>query len=340
MNNEEVKTMPDVYLEEIPLDAIMPDPTQPRNLPSLDELVQQVESGDHRAQAIWDRLLELSASILEVGLEQPIIVYPSEERGRYILYDGQRRWMAMTLLHQQGQGNGKIQCYVRPNPKSDDDTLLSQLDTNIQREDLNVFELARSLQKVHNRLQANGGTVRLAREDGSIETMELKPGEPDDVIWVIIERRMGISRSRRYQIQAVLKLPPRIQRIAEEAALPESRLRFLVPIKDEQILETIVQEIVERNPSNAEIKRRIKELQEEIADLPAPAIPKPMQIRSAIKPIRRLAKEVVSVKDVSASISRKDPRTVESYEKLIPELRSAIRDLETVLTKLEFLEAG
>jgi ParB/RepB/Spo0J family partition protein len=331
--------MVDVYLKEIPLDSIMPDPTQPRNLAGLDELIEQVKSGDHHAKATWDTLLDLSTSILEVGLQQPIIVYPSGEPDRYIIYDGQRRWAAMTFLHRQGQGNGRILCYVRPTPKSDDDTLLGQLHTNIQREDFNVFELARSLQKVHSNLQANGGTVRLVRKDGGIETVEAKPGEPDKVIWDIIEKKMGIGHSRRYQIQAVLKFPPRIQRIAEKAALRESRLRFLIRIKDEQILETIISEIVERNLSNAQIGRRVKELQEEFASLPVAAMPKPIQIRSAIKPIRTLAREVDAVKNAPAAISAKDPRTVKSYRKLIPELRSTIRDLETILTKLEFLEA-
>jgi ParB/RepB/Spo0J family partition protein len=330
--------MVDAYVKEIPLSAIAADPTQPRDLPPLDELTEQVKSGDRRAQAIWNGLLELATSILEVGLQQPITVYPSEEPDRYIIYDGQRRWTAMTLLDQQGQGNGKIRCYVRPNPDSDDDSLLGQLNTNMQREDLNVFELARSLQKVHDSLQTNGGTVRLAREDGSIETLEVEPGRPDEVVWDIIEKKMGISRPRRYQIQAVLKLPPKIQRFAEKAALPESRLRYLVPIKDEEILGAIIQEMVEKNLSNAEIKGRIEELQVESMNASASAMPKPMQIRSAIKPIRRLAGDVRAIENVTAVISRKHSRTVESYSKLIPELRSAIKDLETILANLEFLE--
>jgi ParB/RepB/Spo0J family partition protein len=330
--------MVDVYVKEIPLSAIAPDLTQPRDLPLLDELTEQVKSGDRRAQAIWNGLLELATSILEVGLQQPITVYPAGETDRYIIYDGQRRWTAMTLLHQQGQGNGKIRCYVRPNPNSDDDSLLGQLNTNMQREDLNVFELARSLQKVHGSLQANGGTVRLAREDGSIETLEVEPGKPDEVIWDIIERKMGISRPRRYQIQAVLKLPPKIQRFAEKAALPESRLRYLVPIKDEEILEVITQEMVEKNLSNAAIKGRIEELQAESMNASASDLPRPVQVRSAIKPISRLAKDISATRNVAAIMFDKDPRTVESYRKLLPELRSAIKDLETILTNLEFLE--
>ena len=44
------------------------------------------------------------------------------------------------------------------------------------------------------------------------------------------------------------------------------------------------------------------------------------------------------VQNIPGAISTKDPRTVEGYRMLIPELRSAIEDLETVLDKLEFLK--
>ena len=331
--------MDKINLQEIPLDDIIPDPNQPRNLShSLDALIEKAKSGDHHAEVILDKLSELATSILESGLQQPIIVYPSEEDGKFIIYDGHRRWLAAQLIQRQGLRNGTITCYIRPIPKSDYDTLLGQLDANIQREGFNIFELARSLQQVYKNFKKDGGVVRIIREDGSIKTIELGIDEPDDIIWNAIEKKMGISRSRRYQIQAVLKLSPHIQRIAEETALPESRLRYIIPLKDEQIQETIIREIVEKNLSNADIKKRIKELQEASVTPPDPAIPKPMRIKSAINPISRLVKEMKAVRSIPKAISEKDPRTVENYRKLIPELRSVIEDLEVVLTRLEFLE--
>jgi len=331
--------MDKIELQEIPLDAIIPDPNQPRNLRySLDELIEKAKSDDHLAQGILDKLSELATSILESGLQQPITVYPSEKDGKFIIYDGHRRWLAAQLIRRQGLRNGTITCYIRSTPKSDYDTLLGQLDANIQREGFNIFELARSLQQVHKNFKKDGGVVRIIREDGSIKTIELGINEPDDIIWNAIEKKMGISRSRRYQIQAVLKLSPHIQRIAEETTLPESRLRYIIPLKDEQIQETIIREIVEKNLSNADIKKRIKELQEASVTPPDPAMPKPMRIKSAINPISRLVKEMEAVRNIPNALSAKDPRTVETYRKLIPELRSAIEDLEVVLTKLEFLE--
>jgi ParB/RepB/Spo0J family partition protein len=331
------------HLERIALEAIAPDPNQPRNIPlTLSELEEKTESGDHRARAIWHKLTSLATSILEVGLQQPISVYPAGENGRYVIYDGHRRWLALMLLHRQGQlADETVPCYVRFIPESEDEALLNRLNVNIQREDFNVFELARGLKHVHDNLQANGGEVRLVRKDGSIEVVQVEGGQPngpDGGIWDLVEKKMGIGRSRRYQIQALLKLPPHVQRIAEEAGLPESKLRYLLPIKDERVLDTIIQELAAKKRSNAWIRKRIKELQQELANPATVAIPKPVQIKSSLKPIKKLAQEIGKVQNVPAAISTKDPRTVAGYKKLIPELQAAIEDLEAVLAKLEFLD--
>ena len=332
--------MNETRLELLALDAIAPDPDQPRKLPlSLDELTAAVEADDRRALQIWDGLSRLATSILEVGLQQPITVFPADRAGQYLIYDGHRRWLVLALLQRQGRlDSALVPCYVRSNPESDDEALLSRLNVNIQREDFNVFELARGMRQVHASLQDRGGDVRLVRADGSIETLSVQPGEPDDAVWHVVEKKMGISRPRRYQIQAVLKLPDRIQILAEQAGLPESRLRFLMPIKDEKVQETILLEMIEGQLTSVEIARRIKELQDELGGPGAVPVPKPVQVRSSIRPIKRLAEEMRMVHNVPASISVKDPRTVEGYRQLIPDLRSAILDLETVLAELEFLE--
>jgi ParB/RepB/Spo0J family partition protein len=327
-------------LKNISLNQIIPDPNQPRNLyPSLEELTTKADAGDKRAQAILDHLTELSTSILEVGLQQPISVYPADNDDHYIIKDGHRRWLAMQLLARQNNGHyNTIECYIQPNRQAETETLLSQLNANNQREDLNVFELARSAQKLKDHLQANGGTVALVHEDSTIETVDLPPNAPDTDIWTIIERKMGIKQSRRYQIMQVLKLPPRIQRLAEDLAVPESRLRYVVPLKDEKIQEIIIREIAEKNLSNAAIKKRIEELLATATAPPPAAVPKPMQIESAVKPVRKLFQKFKAVHNIQAAISDKDPRTVESYRQVMPQIEAAIEELQTMLDELEYLK--
>lgn len=330
-------------LQKISIAAIRPDPEQPRMLDqTLGKLIERVKGGDRQAQAAWARLAALVTSILEVGLQQPIAVYPGEVEGEYVIFDGHRRWLAMSLL-----GTERMMCYVCPKLEAND-ILLGRLNINIQREDLNVFELARSLQRVHDDLRVNGGMVRVVSEEGEIETLRLESGAASKEVWGVIERKMGIGRPRRYQIQGVLKLPARIQVLAEGAGLPESRLRYLIPVQDETILETIIWEIVEQKLSNVAIKERIKELQLGfVSAIPQPiveerqfvsAMPKPMRIKSAIKPIRQLAMDLKGVHNVIGEVSAKDPRTVKSYQALLPELRAAAGDLAMVLETLAVLE--
>ncbi|GEM_PF-2321085 len=329
--------MIDTYLQNIPLGAIIPDPNQPRNLfLTLDELTSMAKSGDNRAQEILDKLNELATSILEVGLQQPISVYPQPDSDLYVIIDGHRRWLAMSLLHQQGQGDGTIQSYVQTKPNTADDLLLCQLIVNIQREDLNVFELARSIKKFKDSLRANGGTMRFVSEDSNIDTIVLPPNASEDEILKVIETKLGLGRPRLYQIEAVLKLSPKIQQMAEVGNLPESRLRYLIPLKDERIQELILKEMLEQNLSNAAIKHRIKELQAEITKITT--MPKPMQIKSVLKPIRRICQEIDAVRNIPAILGAKDPRTVENYKELVPELRETIKGLQTVLEKLKYLE--
>lgn len=332
--------MNDLVLKEIPLHTISPDFDQPRHLVySIDELLDKVKAGDQRFQSIWESLTSLANSILEVGLQQPITVYPSGEG--YTIYDGHRRWLAMQLLQRQGLGgDGTILCYVRSKPELEQEALLGQLSINTQREDFNVFELARSLRQVYTHLRTTGGSLRVLRDDGGIDTIDLNHDTPDGDVWTAIERMIGISRSRRYQINAVLKLSPSIQELAEEAGIPESTLRYLIPIEDEQMQETIIEEILSKNLSNAEIRARIKSLQDRADEAPVAAMPKPIQIESALKPIHKLVKEVEMVKNVAGAVSEKDPRTVARYRETIPLLRSTLEDMEQLLKKLEFLEGG
>ena len=323
-------------LKAILLNEILPDPSQPRYLiDSIDELLMGVKSGDPRIVTIWESLSALATSILEVGLQQPISVYPTG-RG-YTIYDGHRRWLAKQLLYRQGQGDGTIECYVRERPEQDEDVLLGQLNANTQREDFNVFELARSLQKVFGHLHKNGGNVRFLRGDGSIETTEVSPDTPEGDVWNAIEKMVGISRSRRYQILAVLEnLSVPIQKLAEENGIPESKLRYLIPIKDEQAQQTIITDVLTQNLSNAEIRAQIEALQNEKDKVQASAMPKPIQIESALKPIKKLISQIDGVQNITTAIGAKDPRIVERYRKVIPKLRATMEDIKRVLEKLDF----
>jgi ParB family transcriptional regulator, chromosome partitioning protein len=101
----------------IPLDAIAPNPQQPRRAMSP------------------EALQGLAASIREVGVLQPIVVRRGEEPGSFVLVAGERRWRASRLA-----GLKDIPALVR---EGDDVSGLAEaLVENLQREDLSPLEEA------------------------------------------------------------------------------------------------------------------------------------------------------------------------------------------------------
>ncbi|MER5639557.1 ParB/RepB/Spo0J family partition protein [Kitasatospora sp. NPDC002227] len=101
---------------ELPLDAITPNPRQPREV--FDE----------------DKLAELVASIKEVGLLQPVVVR-QVSADRFELIMGERRWRASREA-----GLEQIPAIVRAT--EDDKLLLDALLENLHRAELNPLEEA------------------------------------------------------------------------------------------------------------------------------------------------------------------------------------------------------
>jgi len=101
---------------DLSLDAIVPNPRQPRT--AFD----------------GDALEELVDSIREVGLLQPVVVRPLGD-GTYELVMGERRWRASQLA-----GTGTIPAIVRPT--EDHDLLRDALLENLHRAQLNPLEEA------------------------------------------------------------------------------------------------------------------------------------------------------------------------------------------------------
>jgi ParB family chromosome partitioning protein len=109
-------------LEEIPLDAIEPNPRQPR------------EVFDPEA------LAELVASIQAVGVLQPVVVRELEPN-RFQLVMGERRWRATREA-----GLASIPAIVRET--ADDDLLRDALLENLHRQELNALEEAAAYQQL------------------------------------------------------------------------------------------------------------------------------------------------------------------------------------------------
>jgi ParB family chromosome partitioning protein len=114
-------------VREIPIELIHRNPGQPRQV--FDEIEIQ----------------ELTASIREKGLLQPILVRPSPHgRGEYEIVAGERRWRAA-----QGAGLTAIPALVKA--LEDDKALEIAIIENVQRADLNAMEEARAYRSLMDR---------------------------------------------------------------------------------------------------------------------------------------------------------------------------------------------
>ncbi len=103
-------------IQKINISQIIPNPSQPR---------KNFKDED---------LKELSSSIKNQGLIQPIIIKPVKD-GQYQIIAGERRWRACQL-----NGMHEVDCVIKN--LDDINVLEAALIENIQREDLNVIEEA------------------------------------------------------------------------------------------------------------------------------------------------------------------------------------------------------
>ena len=103
-------------IKKINISQIIPNPSQPR---------KNFKDED---------LKELSSSIKNQGLIQPIIVKPTDDH-QFQIIAGERRWRACQL-----NGMHEVDCFIKDLDETS--VLEAALIENIQREDLNVIEEA------------------------------------------------------------------------------------------------------------------------------------------------------------------------------------------------------
>ncbi len=190
MSEEEAP--PDGEVKRIPLDAIVPNPLQPRQEFSENELG------------------ELVASIRENGLLQPLVVRPSPRApNRFELVAGERRFRSLQALDWND-----APAMVR---EVDDETLLVlALVENLQREALNPLEEAEGFQSLIDRFALTQEEVARAvgKSRSAVANMLRLLGLPHSVRRMVAEGELSQGHAR-----ALLSLedPIQIAAMAKEA---------------------------------------------------------------------------------------------------------------------------
>jgi ParB family chromosome partitioning protein len=212
-----------LQLLSIRLDAIRPDPNQPR------QTFPQ------------DSLQELGESIRQDGVIQPIEVTETAPE-QYMIVHGERRWRAAQLA-----GLETMPAVVR---RTDYDTLtrlVRQLVENIQREDLNDVDRAAGLLGLRELMQSE-----LAAADDGDDAANSVPWAKT-ISWAKVGNRLGMSRQRINQLIKLLDLPSEIREDVRSGRLSERETRIYQGLNKRQQRD-LHKARYQQNLSPAEIK--------------------------------------------------------------------------------------
>jgi ParB family chromosome partitioning protein len=232
----------------------------------------KIWAGQPRQHCAETGLLELSASIQQQGILQPILVRPGKEG--WLIVAGERRWRAAQLA-----GLQEIPVLIRP--MDDAEALIVALVENLQREDLNSMDRAYALKRLYEQLgswEAVGKAVGFGEATG-----ELQP---------LSERRM-------FQLHALTNLPEVVQQAILSGDLTEKHGRALGRIKDAQQQQSVLHVVQAHQLSGPETEFLLRLIREEAnSDLEALA----QQVR-ARKKSQSIEKIRVSAGDLTRLLS-------------------------------------
>ena len=194
-------------LKALPISDIYPNPFQPR-----------IEFSD-------EELAELSQSIAENGLIQPIIVRKSDIIG-YELIAGERRLRACKRL-----GMTEIPAVVKE--VTDQESRKQAIIENLQRSNLNPIEEAKAYRSLINELA-------YSHEE--------------------LAKAMGKSRPYISNALRLLQLPQEIQTSIENGKLSQGHARALLAVEDTKKQLTIYHQVLTEKWSVRTLEKRLQEL--------------------------------------------------------------------------------
>jgi ParB family chromosome partitioning protein len=191
---------------EIPIDRISPNPFQPRM--------------DFDAA----KLNELAESIKQHGIIQPLVV--TNTGGKYELVAGERRFQAARLA-----GLQKIPAIIK---KADDQKKMElAVVENVQRENLNPIEEAKSYQKMTDEFQ-------LSQDE--------------------IAKKIGKSRSAIANKMRLLALPIEIQNALTSGKITEGHAKVILAIENPEKQRALFEMILKNNMTVRQTEDKTKEI--------------------------------------------------------------------------------
>ena len=207
-------------------------------LPETDELlpnvVQEIPVGDIDPNTDQPRrafpeegMAQLSASVKEQGVLQPLLVRPMTNGG-YQLVAGERRWRASKMA-----GLSEVPVVVQE--MTDTEAMEIGLIENLQREDLNPIEEAQAYQRL-------------------MQEFSLKQEE--------IAERVSKNRTTITNCMRLLNLAPEVQQMLIDEMITAGHARAILSIADKEKQESIAMKVFDEKLSVRETEALVKRMLE------------------------------------------------------------------------------
>ena len=189
-----------------------------------------------------DALLELSESIKQYGLLQPILV--QDRKDYYEIIAGERRWRAAKLA-------GLKQVPVIIKNLTDQEIVEISLIENIQRENLNPIEEAQAYKRLLNEFHL----------------------KQDEVAERVSKSRTAVTNSMR-----LLKLSDDVQRMVIDEMITTGHARALLGVEDPAEQYNLAQRIFDEKLSVREVEKIVKNMGKPVKQKKEKVVDKSMQV--------------------------------------------------------------
>lgn len=222
----------DTRIETLPLREIEPDPGQPRK--TFDD----------------ETLAELSASIAEHGLLQPIAVRPKPSGG-YLIVAGERRWRASRMA-------GLTEVPVIVKDVTDEQAMELALVENLQREDLDPVEEAAGIRELMTRCD-------LTQEQAA--------------------RKLGKSRSALANSLRLLSLPETVMELLKSGFITIGHAKVVLGLPTPELQEEAAQMIADNQLNVRQAEALCKKLAKPAKEPVAAPLPSalPVEVEESLK---------------------------------------------------------
>lgn len=222
----------DTRIETLPLREIEPDPGQPRK--TFDD----------------ETLAELSASVAEHGLLQPIAVRPKPSGG-YLIVAGERRWRASRMA-------GLTEVPVIVKDVTDEQAMELALVENLQREDLDPVEEAAGIRELMTRCD-------LTQEQAA--------------------RKLGKSRSALANSLRLLSLPETVLELLKSGFITIGHAKVVLGLPAPELQEEAAQMIADNQLNVRQAEALCKKLAKPAKEPVAAPLPSalPVEVEESLK---------------------------------------------------------